>query len=176
MDEPVRVVWHVVRVLSDPRDDACLLDIPQPEQSKKPGKPKEQPCPGENIWRCYGVLFLFLAVVLCGAVILLVNLEGGKTYPGWTIYAAAGYSFTKIILAAVHVIRARKKKEQSWIMIRDIGLVDASVSILTLQTAMFAAFSADDRKLTVMMNGITGATVSLLILVFGIIYLLNRYI
>lgn len=61
-------------------------------------------------------------------------------------------------------------------MIRDIGLVDASVSILTLQTAMFAAFSADDRKLTVMMNGITGATVSLLILVFGIIYLLNRYI
>lgn len=132
--------------------------------------------PQRNIWRYYGVLFLFLAVVLCGAVILLVNLEGGKTYPGWTIYAAAGYSFTKIILAAVHVIRARKKKEQSWIMIRDIGLVDASVSILTLQTAMFAAFSADDRKLTVMMNGITGATVSLLILVFGIIYLLNRYI
>lgn len=129
--------------------------------------------PERNIWRCYGVLFLFLAVVLCGAVILLVNLEGGKTYPGWTIYAAAGYSFTKIILAAVHVIRARKKKEQSWIMIRDIGLVDASVSILTLQTAMFAAFSADDRKLTVMMNGITGATVSLLILVFGIIYLMN---
>ena len=68
--------------------------------------------PERNIWRCYGVLFLFLAVVLCGAVILLVNLEGGKTYPGWTIYAAAGYSFTKIILAAVHVIRARKKKEQ----------------------------------------------------------------
>ena len=117
--------------------------------------------PERNIWRCYGVLFLFLAVVLCGAD------------PGWTIYAAAGYSFTKIILAAVHVIRARKKKEQSWIVIRDIGLVDASVSILTLQTAMFAAFSSDDRELTVMMNGITGAAVSLLILVFGIIYLMN---
>ena len=94
--------------------------------------------------------FPFTLVTEDTSFLAVQYVEGGKTYPGWTIYAAAGYSFTKIILAAVHVIRARKKKEQSWIVIRDIGLVDASVSILTLQTAMFAAFSSDDRELTVM--------------------------
>ena len=31
--------------------------------------------PERNIWRCYGVLFLFLAVVLCGAGSLYVNPE-----------------------------------------------------------------------------------------------------
>ncbi len=124
----------------------------------------------------YGILFVFLAVVLCGAVILLVSLEGGKSYPGWTIYAAAMYSFTKVILAVCNVVKARRKREQEWIIIRDIGLVDAAMSILTLQTAMFASFSVDEKELTIMMNGITGTVVSLLILGIGITYLVGAWI
>lgn len=126
-----------------------------------------------KIRRRYGIMYLFMAVVLGGAVILLIHLEGGKTYPGWTIYAAAAYSFTRIILAVWNMVRARKRREQSWIIIRDIGLVDASVSILTLQTAMFSAFSVGEEGFNMMMNGITGGVISLIILGLGSAYLVT---
>ena len=128
-----------------------------------------------KIRRRYGIMYLFMAVVLGGAVILLIHLEGGKTYPGWTIYAAAAYSFTRIILAVWNMVRARKRREQSWIIIRDIGLVDASVSILTLQTAMFSAFSVGEEGFNMMMNGITGGAVSLIILGLGAAYLVTAH-
>lgn len=40
---------------------------------------------------------------------------------------------------------------------------------------MFAAFSADEKKLTARMNGITGAVISLLILVIDISYLVSSH-
>ena len=50
MDEPVRVVWYAVRVLSDPRNDARLLDISQSGQSEKPGKIKGAAVPRRGIY------------------------------------------------------------------------------------------------------------------------------
>jgi len=53
-------------------------------------------------------------------------------------------------------------------IIRKIGYMDACVSILTLQTAMFATFGNHQRELEKMMNGITGAAVCLIVLGMGI--------
>ena len=116
-------------------------------------------------------VFVTMSFVLGGAVILLINLEGGKSYPGYTIYVAAAYAFTKISLAIWNTVSAGRKKEQSWIIIRSIGLADAAVSILSLQTAMFASFSIGKEAFNSTMNGITGAVVSLITLVTGIFYL-----
>lgn len=63
------------------------------------------------------------------------------------------------------------KKEQSWIIIRSIGLADAAVSILSLQTAMFSSLSSGDEAFRSLMNGITGAVVSLITLLIGVFYL-----
>ncbi len=124
-----------------------------------------------KIWKYYGIMFIIMSFVLGGAVILLIDLEGGKSYPGYTIYVAAVYAFTKIGLAIWNTILAGRKKEQSWIIIRSIGLADAAVSILSLQTAMFASFSVREETFVSMMNGITGTVVSLITLVTGIVYL-----
>ncbi|UWO25959.1 hypothetical protein NQ534_05675 [Marvinbryantia formatexigens DSM 14469] len=139
-----------------------------PEKSRRLQKISEK-----KLRKIYGVQFIFLSIILGGAVILLVNLEGGKEYPGYMIYVAAGYSFIKIVLAISNMIRERKQEVRTWLIIRDIGLVDALMSILTLQTAMFAAFAVDDRNFPVKMNGVTGAVVSLIILGIGISYLVN---
>lgn len=113
-----------------------------------------------------------MAVVLGGAVILLIHSEGGKEYPGIVIYAVASYTFCKIIFAVINVFRARKKRALSLMIIRDIGYVDACVSILSLQTAMVAQFGGGEEAFARMMNGITGTAVCLMILGLGIYYML----
>lgn len=125
-----------------------------------------------SLCRRYGIFFCCMAVVLGGAVILLIHSEGGKEYPGIVIYAVASYTFCKIIFAVINVFRARKKRALSLMIIRDIGYVDACVSILSLQTAMVAQFGGGEEAFARMMNGITGTAVCLMILGLGIYYML----
>lgn len=126
----------------------------------------------KSLCRRYGIFFCCMAVVLGGEVILLIHSEGGKEYPGIVIYAVASYTFCKIIFAVINVFRARKKRALSLMIIRDIGYVDACVSILSLQTAMVAQFGGGEEAFARMMNGITGTAVCLMILGLGIYYML----
>lgn len=121
-----------------------------------------------SVYRKNSVLFLFMAVVLAGAVILLLNAQGGKEYPGLTIYAVATYTFYKIIMSTVQVIKVGKRKSPLLSIARKIGYIDACVSILTLQTAMFASFAEGEEALIKLMNGITGTVVCLIVLGLGI--------
>ncbi|MGN0351237.1 MAG: hypothetical protein ACI4ES_06250, partial [Roseburia sp.] len=87
------------------------------------------------VYRRNSELFMFMAVVLAGAVILLLNAQGGKDYPGLTIYAVATYTFYKITMSTIQVIKVGKRKSPLLSITRRIGYIDACVSILTLQTA-----------------------------------------
>lgn len=121
-----------------------------------------------DIYRKNSVLFIIMAVVLGGMVILLELSLGGKTYPGYTIYAAAAYAFYKIVISTINMIKVNKRKSPLLTIIRRIGYIDACVSILTLQTAMFASFANKEEEFTKLMNGITGVFVCLLVLGLGI--------
>lgn len=121
-----------------------------------------------SVYRRNSVLFIFMAVVLAGAVILLENSQGGKNYPGVTIYAAAAYTFYKIIMSTIQVIKVGKRKSPLLSITRRIGYIDACVSILILQTAMFASFSDGEEGMIKLMNGITGTVVCLMVLGLGI--------
>ncbi|MGL6198877.1 MAG: hypothetical protein ACRC3H_08080 [Lachnospiraceae bacterium] len=114
------------------------------------------------------ILFIVMAGVLGGMVILMELSIGGKTYPGFTIYAAAAYAFYKIIISTIHIIKAGKRQSPLIMIIRKIGYMDACVSILTLQTAMLATFGNHQKELEKMLNGITGAAVCLIVLGMGI--------
>lgn len=120
------------------------------------------------VYRINSVLFIFMAVVLAGAVVLLLNSQGGKNYPGFTIYAVAAYAFYKIIMSTIQVIRVGKRKSPILSITRRIGYIDSCVSILTLQTAMFASFANGEEEFIKVMNGITGAVVCVMVLSLGI--------
>lgn len=122
----------------------------------------------QSVYRRNSVLFLFMAVVLAGAVILLLNAQGGKDYPGLTIYAVATYTFYKIIMSTIQVIKVGKRKSPLLSITRRIGYIDACVSILTLQTAMFVSFAEGEEALIKLMNGATGTVVCLMVLGLGI--------
>lgn len=121
-----------------------------------------------SVYRRNSVLLIFMAVVLAGAVILLLNAQGGKDYPGLTIYAVATYTFYKIITSTIQVIKVGKRKSPLLSITRKIGYIDACVSVLTLQTAMFASFADGEEGLIKLMNGMTGTVVCLMVLGLGI--------
>ena len=122
----------------------------------------------QAVYRRNSVLFIFMAVVLAGAVILLLNSQGGKSYPGFTIYAVATYTFYKITMSTIQVMKVGKRKSPLLSITRRIGYIDACVSILTLQTAMFASFADGKESLIKIMNGITGTVVCAMVLGLGI--------
>lgn len=121
-----------------------------------------------GVYRKSSILFIVMAFVLFGMVLLLENSMGGKEYPGFTIYVAAMYAFYKIIKSTIDIIKIGKQKSPLLSTIKRIGHIDACVSILTLQTAMFASFGAGQEMLARVMNDITGTVVYLIVLFLGI--------
>ena len=120
------------------------------------------------VYRRSSILFIFLAVVLMGMVILLEARQGGKHYGGTLIYAVAAYAFYKIIMAVRHMFKASRQDSSLLMTVRKIGYIDACTSILTLQSAMFASFAGQEEFLPQVMNGITGAVVCIMVLGIGI--------
>lgn len=121
-----------------------------------------------TVYQMNSVLFILMAVTLAGMVILLEFSLGGKSYPGLTIYAAATYTFYRIILSSINVIKVKKRQSPLLTIIRKIGWIDACISILTLQTAMFVSFHDGEGAFTKIMNAVTGAVVCMLVLGMGI--------
>lgn len=134
----------------------------------KMNRTKEMMLEEISIYHKCGILLIIMTVALSGAVILMINSKGGKHYPGFTIFAVAAYTFYKIILSILNVIKAGKLKSPLLMTIRSIGYVDACVSILTLQTAMFAAFGEGLIEYEKWMNASTGVVVCLMVLFVGI--------
>lgn len=134
----------------------------------KTGHDRELKLQELQVYRNTGVLLSFITIVLAGAVILLVNQEGGKSYQGYMIFVVAMYTFYKAIISIINIIRARKMQSPLLVTIRDIGYADALVSVLSLQTAMFSSFGEESSIDPALMNGITGACVCTMTLAIGI--------
>lgn len=120
------------------------------------------------VYRKSSILFILIAVVLMGMVILLEVRQGGKCYDGIIIYAVATYTFYKIIMAVCHLFKASKQDSPLLMTVRKIGYIDACTSILTLQSAMFVSFAKQEKFLPMVMNGITGTFVCIMVLGIGV--------
>ncbi len=120
-----------------------------------------------------GILLALSAVAMGGAVIMLVYGEGGNSYPGFTIYAIAAYTFYKLIMSIYNMITSRKKNSLLLKTLRYINYADALVSLLSLQTALFAAFGSGAGAMIEYFNACTGGAVCLMIFALGIFMCTN---
>ena len=122
-----------------------------------------------RIYRNCGIIMMILTLALLESVVLILNDGNGKSYPGYLIFVVAGYTFYKIILSVINLFRVGKFKSPLLKTIRHIGYADAMMSLLSLQTAMFASFGTEQDVATPkIMNGLTGGVVCLMILAMGI--------
>ncbi|MDE7182574.1 MAG: hypothetical protein K2O41_06070 [Clostridia bacterium] len=123
------------------------------------------------IYLASGIMLVVLSLALSGAVVQLVC--DGKTFrhAGFLIYAAAAYTFYKITMAIIHLVRANKENDFILRTTSDIDLADAFVSVLALQTAMFASFDsgADVRWA----NAATGGVVCAFAVALGAFMIIN---
>lgn len=114
-----------------------------------------------------GILLLLLNLALSGVVLLTIAKGTAKTHSEIMVISIAAYTFYKITMAVINMVKVRKMQSPSLITIRNIGVADALVSILTLQTTMLASFQDTSTIDANQMNGITGLAVCILIALLG---------
>ena len=120
-----------------------------------------------KVYRTCGAMLSVSSIALGGAVIMLVLGDGGVSYPGLMVYAVATYTFYRLTLAIINMVKVRKEGSLLLTTLRNISYSDSLVSLLSLQSALFAAFGRDAGELVPTMNALTGAGVCLMILGLG---------
>ena len=127
-------------------------------------------------WKAYrlcGMLLMCMTIILQGIVILILKERKTFTYDGLLIYAVATYDFYCLTMAVAYMIKNRKKHSPVIVAIKSVNVAASLVSILSLQTAMFASFGASEEDLQQLMNLLTGTGVCILLLLFGLYMVLH---
>ena len=115
-----------------------------------------------------GILLLALNFALTGVILLTIAQDTARRYSEIVVISIATYTFYKIIMAVVNMVKVRKMQSPVLITIRNIGVADALVSMLTLQATMLASFQGKGGLDANRMNAITGMVVCVLILALGV--------
>ena len=132
-----------------------------------PENPKEHRQATARIYRDSGILLIALQIAMTVAITQMILDDRAFAFRGTAIYAHAAYTFYKITMSVVNLIRARRGTDLTVEAIRNVSLADALISILALQTALLATFSQEGASPR-LFNTMTGTAVSLLTLTLGI--------
>ena len=109
-------------------------------------------------------ILLLVNLSLSGAVLMILYESKGYDYPGMMIYVMASYTFYALIHAIVDIIKYRKLGSPVMSAAKMVSLSGALVSMLNLETAMFAQFGAEmSRKNQQLFIMLTGAGVSIIV-------------
>ena len=123
--------------------------------------------------RICAAILLLVNLSLSGAVLMILYRGRGYDYPGILIYVMAMYTFYSTIHAIVDIVKYRALGSPIMSTAKIVSLSAALVSMLNLETAMFAEFGKDmalsDQRLMIILTGagisITVITLSVLLIV-----------
>lgn len=118
--------------------------------------------------RLFGALFVLLSVVLAGVVWLSLTRDTAVRYETIVMITIATYTFTKITLAVIRALRARKTPSGLRAAIRSVGYAEVAASVFTLQKSMLVSFEGMTEGEIFIMNALTGSGVWLFVFVLGV--------
>lgn len=119
--------------------------------------------------RACGILLLMLNQALIGILILVIRQERSYYYPGHLIYAMAVYAFYALSAAIVNAAKSRRLGSPVLSAAKTVSLTAAIVSMLALETAMFARFGGNDSPaFHRLMTTATGGAVYLIVLAMAL--------
>ena len=121
-----------------------------------------------------GWMLILLSVPLAGTVILSVVRDRGHERHMIVMIAIAAYAFTKITLATIKLIKARRSTSATLIILRNISFADAFVSIFALQRSMLVSFEGMTEAEIVIMNATLGSAVCVIVFLLGVNLLRNK--
>jgi len=124
--------------------------------------------------RLCAYILLTVNLALSGAVLMMVYFHRGFEYQGILIYVVALYTFYTTTTAIIDMVKYRKYGSPVMSMSKVIKMAAALVSMLSLETAMFAQFggemSIESQRIMIMA---TGAGIALIIISMAI-YMIVR--
>ena len=123
-----------------------------------------------------GGMLIILSIPLAGTVILSVVRDRGYELHMIVMIAMAAYAFTKITLATIKLIKARRSTSAKLITLRNISFSDAFVSIFALQRSMLVSFEGMTEAEIVIMNATLGSAVCVIVFLLGLNLVRNRKI
>ena len=123
-----------------------------------------------------GGMLILLSIPLFGTVILSVVRDRGYERHMIVMIAMAVYAFTKITLATINLIKARRSTSATLVTLRNISFADAFVSIFALQRSMLVSFDGMSEVGIVIMNAILGSVVCVIVLLLGLNLVRNKRI
>lgn len=125
-------------------------------------------------YRKIGILMFLLNVAMVGMIVLMIRNGESATYPGFIIYAQAGYTFYILITAVINIVKYRKDHTPLIAASKSINLVAAVMSMFILQVAMINQFGVDsDASFKAIINTISGSVASLVTIGIAIFMLIN---
>ena len=124
--------------------------------------------------RICAYVLLLTNLSLSGAVLMILYQNRGYDYPGMLIYVMAMYTFYATTHAIVDIIKYRKLGSPIMSTAKIVSLSAALVSMLNLETAMFAQFGAEmslrDQRI---MIAATGAGISVIVVTLSVILIVR---
>lgn len=118
--------------------------------------------------RITGVLLLLLSVCLVGVNILSAIKDRGSKYHEIVMITIAAYTFTKITIAIIGLVKSRQINSPITSTLRNISFADAVVSVYTLQRSMLVSFPGMGWADIQLFNILTGTAVWVVVLILGI--------
>ena len=118
--------------------------------------------------RVTGVLLVVLSFCIIGVNVLSIMESRGTEFHGIIMIAIATYTFMKITLAIIGMVKARHALSPSVKTLRNIALADACVSIYTMQRSMLVTFPGMSQSEIQLFNILTGTAVYIIVLLLGI--------
>ena len=124
--------------------------------------------------RICAYILLLINLSLSGAVLMILYQHRVYDYPGVMIYVMALYTFYALTMSIVDIVKCRKMGSPVMTTAKIVSLSAALVSLLNLETAMFAQFGAgltpENQRIFIIL---TGAGVSITVVTFSVILIVN---
>ncbi len=117
-------------------------------------------------YRLCGVLLFVLEIAMTTLVGIMLFSKNPTTYTEVIAITMAAYTFYKITIAIINVIKARKRNDYYVQTMKNIGLVEAAMSLFSLQILLISTFSGGEELF--LLNVIVGAAVCLFALGMGV--------
>ena len=118
--------------------------------------------------RITGILLIVLSLCIVGVNILSALKERGTAFHEIVMITIATYTFAKVTIAVVGMVKAKHTPSPALKTLRNISLADACVSVYTMQRSMLQSFPGMEVGEIQLMNILTGTGVWCIVLLLGI--------
>lgn len=115
-----------------------------------------------------GILLVMLSLCITGINVLAVREERGTQFHEIIMITIATYTFTKITMAIIGMVKSKKAVSSVVKILRNISLAEACVSIYAMQRSMLVSFPGMEPAEIRILNIFTGTVVWIVVLLLGI--------